>query len=151
MNDSTRVVTSSAPRIGICTPARWTEKRRNFPLPSLDQDFRSGHIRETAHEHHPDQRPEEARHPRPAASASAAAKRRALSLHIGLNKVDPGHYAGWDGELFACEADAADMQAPGAVEGMKPTVLIGAQASRAAVLKALRAASALLKSATISC
>ena len=42
--------------------------------------------------------------PRPAASASAAAKRRALSLHIGLNKVDPGHYAGWDGELFACEA-----------------------------------------------
>ena len=22
-----------------------------------------------------------------------------LSLHIGLNGVDPKHYAGWDGEL----------------------------------------------------
>lgn len=84
--------------------------------------------------------------PRPAASASAAAKRRALSLHIGLNKVDPGHYAGWDGELFACEADAADMQALALSKGLKPTVLLGAQASRAAVLKALRAASGTLKS-----
>lgn len=31
------------------------------------------------------------------------------SLHIGLNSVDPDHYAGWDGRLKACEADARDV------------------------------------------
>ncbi|KAF2415973.1 caspase family protein [Microbacterium sp. B35-30] len=34
-----------------------------------------------------------------------------LSLHIGLNRVDPAHYDGWDGALNACEFDAHDMQA----------------------------------------
>ncbi|MFM2345756.1 MAG: hypothetical protein RL654_509 [Pseudomonadota bacterium] len=83
---------------------------------------------------------------RPAAAPATAAKRKALSLHIGLNKVDPAGYAGWDGELFACEADATDMQALAVAKGMKPTVLLGAQASRAAVLAALRAAAKALKS-----
>jgi hypothetical protein len=32
------------------------------------------------------------------------------SLNIGLNSVDPAHYAGWDGALMACEADAEDME-----------------------------------------
>nr|AYM54003.1 peptidase C14 caspase catalytic subunit p20 [Pyxidicoccus fallax] len=32
------------------------------------------------------------------------------SLNIGLNSVDPAHYAGWDGALLACEADAEDME-----------------------------------------
>ena len=36
---------------------------------------------------------------------------RAQSLHIGLNSVNPRHYAGWSGELMACEADARDMAA----------------------------------------
>ncbi|MFB1483794.1 caspase family protein [Corallococcus sp. RDP092CA] len=31
------------------------------------------------------------------------------SINIGLNAVDPKHYAGWDGQLQACEADAQDM------------------------------------------
>jgi hypothetical protein len=34
-----------------------------------------------------------------------------ISVHIGLNSVDPRHYEGWDGKLTACEADAKDMQA----------------------------------------
>ena len=35
-----------------------------------------------------------------------------ISLHIGLNSVDPRQYEGWDGQLLtACEADAKDMQA----------------------------------------
>ena len=34
-----------------------------------------------------------------------------ISVHIGLNSVDPAHYEGWDGQLTACEADAKDMQA----------------------------------------
>jgi hypothetical protein len=29
------------------------------------------------------------------------------ALHIGLNAVDPAKYEGWNGELFACENDAA--------------------------------------------
>jgi hypothetical protein len=32
-----------------------------------------------------------------------------MALTIGLNAVDPQHYAGWSGELAACEADATDM------------------------------------------
>ncbi|MGG1940032.1 caspase family protein [Paenibacillus polymyxa] len=35
---------------------------------------------------------------------------KGYSLHIGLNFVDPQHYAGWDGRLIACEADAKDMK-----------------------------------------
>ena len=36
---------------------------------------------------------------------------RGLSLHIGLNSVNPKHYAGWSGDLMACEFDAEDMAA----------------------------------------
>jgi hypothetical protein len=32
-----------------------------------------------------------------------------LSVHIGLNQVDPVAYDGWSGDLRACEQDAADM------------------------------------------
>ena len=34
---------------------------------------------------------------------------RGLALTIGLNNVDPIHYARWDGGLQACEHDAEDM------------------------------------------
>jgi hypothetical protein len=69
----------------------------------------------------------------------------ALSLHIGLNAVSPAHYGGWSGDLAACEADAEDMQAIAQAKGMKPTVLLTAQATRAAVLAALRKAAKALK------
>ena len=36
---------------------------------------------------------------------------KGMSLHIGLNRVDPAHYAGWNGELVACENNARDMEA----------------------------------------
>ena len=36
---------------------------------------------------------------------------KSVSLHIGLNSVDPNHYQGWDGALSACEFDANDMEA----------------------------------------
>lgn len=32
-----------------------------------------------------------------------------MALTIGLNAVNPDHYAGWSGKLIACEADAQDM------------------------------------------
>jgi len=70
----------------------------------------------------------------------------AQSLHIGLNAVSPAYYGGWSGELAACEADASDMQAIAKTKGMKPTVLLTAQATRAAVLAAMRTAAKALKS-----
>lgn len=38
-----------------------------------------------------------------------AARTKGMSLHIGLNSVNPKHYAGWSGDLVACEFDAQDM------------------------------------------
>lgn len=35
----------------------------------------------------------------------------ALSLHIGLNHVDPAAYGGWDGQLSGCLNDCNDMEA----------------------------------------
>jgi len=49
---------------------------------------------------------------------------RGISLHIGLNSVDPKHYAGWSGPLQACEADAEDMRDLARQQGFEPTALL---------------------------
>ena len=41
----------------------------------------------------------------------AGGEAKGISLHLGLNVVDPDHYGGWDGALKACEADANAMEA----------------------------------------
>jgi metacaspase-1 len=69
----------------------------------------------------------------------------AMSLHIGLNLVSAAAYAGWTGPLAACEFDAQDMAAIARGKKMKASVLLTKQATRAAVLKALRAAAKALK------
>jgi hypothetical protein len=71
---------------------------------------------------------------------------RGLSLHVGLNAVDPDHYAGWSGDLVACEFDANDMAALASTQGIKPTVLLTKRATRANVFKAVRAAATKLES-----
>ncbi|MEJ0100677.1 MAG: caspase family protein [Pseudomonadota bacterium] len=71
---------------------------------------------------------------------------KGLSLHIGLNGVDPKSYEGWDGPLAACEFDAHDMTSLATARGFKPTTLITAAATRAKVLAALRKAGKSLKS-----
>ncbi len=78
--------------------------------------------------------------------ASTSPQHAALSLHIGLNFVDPGHYGGWDGELAACEFDAKDMAALATSRGIKPTVLLTKQGTRKAVIAAIRKAASTLKS-----
>lgn len=70
---------------------------------------------------------------------------KGLSLHIGLNFVDPEHYQGWDGELAACEFDAKDMAALAKKKGFKPTTLIRKEATAAAVTEALTDAADQLK------
>lgn len=62
------------------------------------------------------------------------------SLHVGLNRVDPGHYAGWSGELNACEADAASIEEIARNRGFLTCMLLNEAASRNAVRAAIRAA-----------
>lgn len=66
---------------------------------------------------------------------------RGLSLHIGLNRVDPTHYQGWSGPLKACEADANDMQVIAGSRGFTPTSLLTATATRQNVIDELNSAS----------
>ncbi len=62
---------------------------------------------------------------------------KGLSLHIGLNLVDPNHYSGWDGQLFGCEPDANAMEALAKSVGYETRKLLTKQATRSAVQAAL--------------
>lgn len=63
---------------------------------------------------------------------------RAVSLHIGLNGVDPNQYAGWDGRLGGCENDAQTMQSIADTECFSSSRLLTSAATSAAVLGAIR-------------
>jgi len=65
---------------------------------------------------------------------------RGISLHIGLNRVDPAHYQGWDGALTACEFDANDMRAIAQSQGFEPRSLLTREATSEAVLSAIEGA-----------
>jgi hypothetical protein len=71
---------------------------------------------------------------------------KGLSIHIGLNRVDPDHYAGWSGELTACEFDAKDMEAMARSTNFQPTVFLSEEASADAVKNAISAAASELES-----
>jgi metacaspase-1 len=64
---------------------------------------------------------------------------RGISLHVGLNQVDPAHYDGWDGALAACEFDANDMKAIADSRGFEPTILLTQEATAKAVEAAIKA------------
>ena len=49
---------------------------------------------------------------------------KGISIHLGLNFVDPRHYDGWDGELRACEADANDMAKLAKARGYGATTML---------------------------
>ncbi len=70
---------------------------------------------------------------------------RGASLHLGLNRVNPKHYAGWSGALGACEADARDMAALCQAQGLNPKLLLSAQATRTALAEALTQATQALR------
>jgi len=64
-----------------------------------------------------------------------------LSLHIGLNSVNPDLYSGWDGQLAACENDARDMEQRIAKPlGYETQVLLTAAATSEAVIAAISGA-----------
>ena len=73
-----------------------------------------------------------------------------ISIHIGINRVDPGHYQGWSGELAGCEFDAHDMVAIAESIGFEErTALLTADATVEKVTAALSAAASKLSSGDI--
>jgi len=70
----------------------------------------------------------------------------AYSVNIGLNHVDPVHYQGWDGKLFACVEDAIDIN--GIAKSLKYktcTLLLNENASRKKVISRISALAGKLK------
>ena len=63
-----------------------------------------------------------------------------ISLHIGVNVVDPSHYAGWSGILASCEADAQDLRAIARACGFASTILRTGAATRETVIGGIEAA-----------
>jgi metacaspase-1 len=74
---------------------------------------------------------------------------RGISVHIGLNKVDPEHYDGWDGALTACENDANDMESLAQSRGFETSKLLTQQATADAITNAIESAAGELKSGDI--
>lgn len=71
---------------------------------------------------------------------------RGISVHIGVNDVDPEHYGGWSSPLKACENDARDMFALAESQGFESRLLLAAEATRDAVKGVVEAAAAALAS-----
>lgn len=70
---------------------------------------------------------------------------KGLSLHIGVNAVDPTHYKlnmqeGWEGKLKGCEADAKKMRDIAIKNNFKASLLTTAQATTEAVTTAIKKA-----------
>ncbi|WP_330286319.1 caspase family protein [Streptomyces sp. NBC_00576] len=72
-----------------------------------------------------------------------------MSIHVGLNKVDPKKYGGWDGKLIACENDARDMAQLAQEAGFTGTTLLTADATVKKVTAELRKAAKKLVSGDI--
>ena len=70
---------------------------------------------------------------------------KGLALTIGLNAVDPRHYAGWSGRLQACEADAHDMADIARSRKFTVQRLLTRRATRRAVLAGIARAAAALR------
>lgn len=58
---------------------------------------------------------------------------KGIALTVGLNSVDPEHYAGWAGELNACEYDANDLAAIAKSQEFEVDTLLTKAATRDAV------------------
>jgi metacaspase-1 len=67
-----------------------------------------------------------------------------VSLHIGLNRVDPAHYDGWDGALNACEFDANDMETLAKSRGFEVSKLLTDEATADAITAVVEDAAARL-------
>lgn len=64
-------------------------------------------------------------------------KRR--SLHIGLNRLDPGRWGGWDGALSGCVSDAEAMRDVARQRGFRTRLLRNEDATVEALHRNLKA------------
>jgi len=69
---------------------------------------------------------------------------KGVSLHIGLNVVDPSKYGGWDGRLQGCINDAHDMQALAEKLGYETHVMIDGDATATRVANKIKQLAATL-------
>jgi hypothetical protein len=84
------------------------------------------------------------------ASIETTSAPRGLSLHVGLNEIDPAHYGGSNGRLEACVNDAEEMEKLALAQGFTVLgVLRDAQGTRQAVKDAFAQAAKTLKSGDI--
>jgi hypothetical protein len=72
-----------------------------------------------------------------------------MALTIGLNAVDPQHYAGWSGKLMACEADAIAMAEVARSKEFAVETLYTKDATREKVIGNITKATEVLKSGDI--
>jgi len=70
---------------------------------------------------------------------------KGLSVHVGLNRVDPREYEGWSGDLVACEFDAKDMAALAKKQGLVPRTILTRRATADAVTSAIADAAVKLR------
>ena len=68
-----------------------------------------------------------------------------ISLHVGVNRLDPNHYQGWNGALSGCESDAQRMAEVARLGGFQAKVLLTADATAEATLGEIYAAAQLLQ------
>lgn len=71
------------------------------------------------------------------------------SLHIGVNSVNPAHYAGWSGPLEACEADARSMQEIAVSLGYQSSLMPTEKATRSEVIRSIKRAAEVLEGGDI--
>src|SRR5207249_8670598 len=69
-----------------------------------------------------------------------------LSIHIGLNRVDPDAYDGWDGQLSGCINDATAMQRIADIQGFVSQMITDDEATHANVIQAISESAKGLKS-----
>ena len=60
---------------------------------------------------------------------------KGISLHIGMNSVDPNHYDDWDGKLNACENDAKTMQEIADAKEYESKIYLSNEATRQIIIK----------------
>ena len=77
--------------------------------------------------------------------SSEPSQKTTIAIAIGLNKVDPKHYEGWDGPLRACENDADDMLSIARSQGYETVSLKTNDATKEHVRNAILGAAARLK------
>jgi hypothetical protein len=71
---------------------------------------------------------------------------RGVSVHIGVNRVDPVHYSGWSGPLAGCENDATDIHGLAEASGFQSKMLLTQDATAEAVLGEITSAAGSLSS-----